>query len=130
MPEENKWPCPCCGYLVFDEPPGSYDICPICFWEDDLSHLRFMRTRGANHVSLIEAQQNYAVFGACEQRVKPFVRPPQPDERRDPEWRPVNVEADNIEDPIPGFDYGRSYPKKDDAVLYYWRATYWRRNKP
>ncbi len=129
MPEENKWPCPCCGYLVFDEPPGSYDICPVCFWEDDLSQLRFMRTGGANHVSLIEAQQNYAAFGACEQRVKPFVRPPQPNERRDPEWRPVDVETDNIEDPIPGFDYGRSYPK-DDTVLYYWRATYWRRNIP
>ncbi|WP_241494482.1 CPCC family cysteine-rich protein [Pseudomonas asplenii] len=28
--------CPCCGYAVFEEPPGSHDICPICFWEDDL----------------------------------------------------------------------------------------------
>ena len=129
MPEGNKWPCPCCGYLVFDEPPGSYDICPICFWEDDSSQLRFMRTRGANHVSLIEAQQNYASLGACEERVKPFVRLPQPEERRDPEWRPVDVEADNIEDPVPGFDYGRSYPK-DESVFYYWRATYWRRNIP
>ncbi|WP_248129036.1 CPCC family cysteine-rich protein [Pseudomonas sp. W2Aug9] len=24
--------CPCCGYAVFEEHPGSYDICPICFW--------------------------------------------------------------------------------------------------
>lgn len=23
------YPCPCCGYLVFEEGPGSYDICPI-----------------------------------------------------------------------------------------------------
>jgi rubrerythrin len=38
---EMKYPCPGCGYLVFDEPPGSYEICPICFWEDDLAQLRF-----------------------------------------------------------------------------------------
>ncbi|MGE7024447.1 CPCC family cysteine-rich protein [Solibacillus cecembensis] len=25
-----------CGYRAFDdEPPGTYDICKICFWEDD-----------------------------------------------------------------------------------------------
>jgi len=33
------YPCPCCGYLVFTEPPGSFEICPICFWEDDVSQL-------------------------------------------------------------------------------------------
>ena len=38
---EIKYPCPGCGYLVFDEPPGSYEICPICFGEDDLAQLRF-----------------------------------------------------------------------------------------
>lgn len=49
-----KYPCPCCGYLVFDESPGSYEICPICFWEDDLSQLRFPRMSvGANRVSFL-----------------------------------------------------------------------------
>jgi anaerobic ribonucleoside-triphosphate reductase len=32
-----RWPCPCCGYQVFTGPPGSYEICPVCGWEDDLS---------------------------------------------------------------------------------------------
>lgn len=32
----RKYTCPCCGYRTLDfEPPGTYDICPICFWEDD-----------------------------------------------------------------------------------------------
>lgn len=54
-----KYPCPCCGYLVFDESPGSHEICPICFWEDDLTQLRFpLMSGGANPVSLIEAQEN------------------------------------------------------------------------
>jgi hypothetical protein len=25
-----QYPCPCCGFLVFDEEPGSFSICPIC----------------------------------------------------------------------------------------------------
>ena len=41
-------PCPSCGHLVFDEEPGSYSICPVCGWEDDLSQLRFVTTGGAN----------------------------------------------------------------------------------
>jgi len=53
------YPCPCCGYLVFGDLPGSYGICPICFWEDDLSQLRFPMTGGANHVTLVDGQRNF-----------------------------------------------------------------------
>lgn len=31
----ERYPCPCCGHLVFEDPPGSYEICPVCFWEDE-----------------------------------------------------------------------------------------------
>jgi len=31
-----KHPCPCCGYRTLElQPPGTYEICDICFWEDD-----------------------------------------------------------------------------------------------
>jgi hypothetical protein len=30
MADTTRYPCPCCGYLVLDEEPGSYEICPIC----------------------------------------------------------------------------------------------------
>ncbi|MFH8738427.1 CPCC family cysteine-rich protein [Streptomyces sp. NPDC017964] len=70
-------PCPCCGHLVLDETPGSYEICPICFWEDDGVQFRCpTMTGGANRVSLIEAQQNYQEFGACDHHGRQHARPP------------------------------------------------------
>lgn len=31
-----KFTCPCCGYKTMKgKPPGTYEICEICFWEDD-----------------------------------------------------------------------------------------------
>ncbi len=127
--QEDVYPCPCCGYLVFAEPPGSWDICPICFWEDDLSQLRFPSiSGGANHVSLLEGQQNFFAFGACEQRVNPFVDPPGPEARREEGWRPIDLARDIIEEPLRGLDYGNSYPA-DSSHLYYWRPTYWRHSR-
>jgi rubredoxin len=32
----GRYACSCCGYLTLDEqPPGTFDICPVCWWEDD-----------------------------------------------------------------------------------------------
>ncbi|MFT5502316.1 MAG: hypothetical protein ACI8XC_000021 [Gammaproteobacteria bacterium] len=29
-------PCPCWGYLTFDEEAcGTFEICPVCYWEDE-----------------------------------------------------------------------------------------------
>lgn len=121
-----NYPCPCCGYLVFGESPGSYDICPICFWEDDISQLRFPMLTGANHVSLIEAQRNYARDGVCELRLRSHARLPKESDVRDPDWRPIDENIDNLENHVSGIDYGETYPK-DYTCLYYWRQGYWRR---
>ncbi len=126
MQAEQSFPCPCCGYLTFSEEPGSYAICDICDWEDDLSQLRFVKMTGANHVNLIEAQKNFAEFGVCERPHADHVRPPETNDRRDEGWRPLNVADDNIEAPIPGVDYGATYPE-DATELYYWRENYWRK---
>jgi len=30
--------CPCCEFKTFDKNSrGNYEICPVCFWEDDLT---------------------------------------------------------------------------------------------
>ena len=33
---DTRSPCPCCGFMTFDvESRGNWEICPVCFWEDD-----------------------------------------------------------------------------------------------
>lgn len=73
-----NYACPCCGYKTLTEaPPGTYDICEICFWEDDgVQYHDPDYSGGANKVSLREAQSNYNKFGACEERCVKFVRKP------------------------------------------------------
>ena len=118
---EHKYPCPCCGYLTLDEGPGKYDICPICDWEDDLSQLRFPTMGGgANNMSLIEAQANYAKIGAKDSGHLEHARKPGSQDIRDRDWRPIDPRIDRIEIPERGRDYGTTY-NEDLTTYYYWR---------
>lgn len=78
-----KHACACCGFLTMDGPPsGSYDICPVCFWEDDGVQVRDEDfAGGANTPSLNTARRNFARIGAVEERLVLFVREPLPEER-------------------------------------------------
>lgn len=89
---EGAWmfTCPCCGYQVFESSPGSYDICPICFWEDDAAQLYYPeQEEGANACSLIKAQVNFVQFGACKRDMASHVRPVTLTDTRDPLWFPL-----------------------------------------
>lgn len=83
-----KYKCPCCGYYTFThKPDGSYDICKVCFWEDDPIQLENPTYEGgANKVSLIQAQKNFKEFGACEREMIPHVRKPSSDELVGIDW--------------------------------------------
>jgi len=72
----KKYKCPCCGFLTL-ESENEYDICRVCFWEDD-PYQREDETlaEGANKISLAEARSNYLAFGACEQAMRQYVRRP------------------------------------------------------
>ena len=113
---------------MFDHEPGFHQTCPICGWEDSLLQLRFPQIPGSgNSVTLQQAQKNFAEFGAAERKNRGCTREPMPEEKRDAEWRPLDPERDNPEQPRRGVDYMESYPHQDMTVLYYWRATYWRK---
>jgi hypothetical protein len=107
-----RYPCPCCGYVVFDAPPGTEDLCPVCKWRDDLMHLRFPLYNGLpNGMSLVDAQLNFSLTGfraAYE---------------RDPDWRPIDLDNDEPQNIPVDFD-GLTEPD-DTTTLYYWRPQAW-----
>ncbi|WP_221392974.1 CPCC family cysteine-rich protein [Dyadobacter sp. NIV53] len=87
----EKYTCPCCGYKTFIEiPNGHYDICEVCFWEDDPIQADDPNYEGgANRVSLKQGQKNFAEFGACELEMIKNVRKPFKDEQRDDNWKRI-----------------------------------------
>ena len=109
----EQYPCPACGFLVFDEPSGSYDICPICDWEDDDVQLRHPTLAGgANSRSLWEEQERILKRYPTTLREAKGVE-------RDPSWRPLKPE-ETITPDIP--QTGREYFDAigDQPPLYYW----------
>ena len=79
---EIRYKCPCCGCYTFKKKPsGDFDICPVCFWEDDWKQFDDEELEGgANSVSLRQARENYKTFGCCEERFKGNVRKPTDEE--------------------------------------------------
>lgn len=81
--------CPCCGYKTLSDPKrGSYEICAICYWEDDPVQLENVNEDGgANRVSLRNAQMNFLQFGAVEQRFISNVRKPLTSDVKDSNFK-------------------------------------------
>lgn len=86
---DGKFYCPCCGYNTLSEPPkGTHNICEVCFWEDDRTQLEDPSYEGgANRVSLIQAQKNFELFGACDKEMVQNVSNPSRNAIRNPEWK-------------------------------------------
>lgn len=77
-----RYKCPCCGYYTLDHiANGSYDICPVCFWEDDIVQNEDPSFEGgANEPCLIQTRKNFQNFSASEFRLVQHVRKPLPEE--------------------------------------------------
>lgn len=72
----EKYKCSCCGCYALEE-DEEYEICPVCFWErDNVQESQPDYAGGANKMSLNEARENYARYGACSEELMPFVREP------------------------------------------------------
>jgi len=78
-----KYKCTCCGYVTLQENPEdpTFEICPVCFWENDpLQSEKPDYSGGANRVSLIQARKNFNEFGSSEERLLTYVRNPLEEE--------------------------------------------------
>lgn len=110
------YPCVCCGYRTLSEPPGSYEICAVCGWEDDAVQLRYPEyVGGANGTCLVDAQATV--------RERPL--PMDETDTLDSGWRMVDGRRDDYE----RVTAGTPWPE-DLTQLYWWRPTYWRRQPP
>jgi hypothetical protein len=76
---EVRYRCPCCGYKTL-EAPGTLQLCPVCWWEDDGQEdedASEVRLTVNGQLSLNQARTNYSQFGAAHPRFLPYVRKPQ-----------------------------------------------------
>lgn len=73
---KEKYKCPCCGFWTL-ESEGEYEICPVCFWEDDpVQGKDPEKEGGANKPSLTMARENYKTFWASDESLIGLVREP------------------------------------------------------
>ena len=80
--EGTRYRCPCCRYKTLKE-RGGFNICPVCFWEDDGQDdqdVDVIRGGPNGSLSLSQARSNFNQFGACKQRFVGNVRKPTADE--------------------------------------------------
>ena len=71
-----------------------------------------MLARGANHMSLVEAQRIHDRGGNKEEG------------RRDEQWRPIDLAVDDFETLE---DASAPWPA-DRTTLYWWRTGFWRKH--
>lgn len=85
--DQHECPCPSCGFYTTGETEfGSYNICPLCNWEDDAVQLANPASSGgANSASLIAYQQR-----SMDQF--PLHIHAHDSYMRDPQWRPLDAE--------------------------------------
>lgn len=64
--DRNAVQCPCCDFYTLSE-VGDWEICPICYWEDDgFRQAEVDVPSGANHgLTLRQARANFIGLGAC-----------------------------------------------------------------
>lgn len=67
--------CPCCGCLTLPS-HRTFDICPVCFWEDDFT-VDPDDDLNPNNMTLRGARANLASWGAVRPDLVHFTRSPE-----------------------------------------------------
>lgn len=115
-----KYPCPCCGYIVFEK-PGDDAICTICSWNNNYEYINPTVGGGEpNRYSLYQCQRNYINFGASIEEFANKVRKPTKDDIKDPEWEIYNEKKHGEKVKKNKALHWENWPK-DGSELYYWK---------
>lgn len=69
--QEELYSCPCCEFKTLPT-KGEYDICPVCFWEDDGSTDPSYYS-SPNHMTLAQARDNFIEFGVVNKSSLQFL---------------------------------------------------------
>lgn len=98
--------CPCCGYRTLDE-RGHYDICAVCWWEDDgQDNETADQTWGGPNagVSLSEARANFLTYGIYDPARYDLRPRQQPADKFAPARQFVLIDGDSVvEEPATGW---------------------------
>lgn len=64
-----KKQCPCCDYFTLDS-RNDYEICPICFWEDDGLEINNLDEISLpNRITLKQWRENFLTYWACDKEM-------------------------------------------------------------
>ncbi|GAA6170716.1 hypothetical protein NBRC116592_03860 [Colwellia sp. KU-HH00111] len=91
---DELFACPCCEYLTLSA-RDCYEICPVCFWEDDGTQ----HPEGgsmANRLMLGEAQDNFLKIGACDERAVAFVKKDAKLQYKKQDYKALNDRAPHV----------------------------------
>jgi ribonuclease HII len=80
--DERRFACPCCGNLtLLVEPPGTFSLCEVCWWEDDPVQFADLDYEGgANAPSLHQARDFFKSIGVSDPNLKGHERAPRAEE--------------------------------------------------
>lgn len=75
----QRYKCRCCGYytLIGTEEDIAWDICPVCFWENDVFDENPEMYSGVNHMTLEQGRENFKKYLACDSKMLDHVRSPR-----------------------------------------------------
>jgi hypothetical protein len=92
----RREPCPCCGACTLGS-RGDYDICPVCWWEDDgEDNASADEGSGPNHLTLTQARVNFLVTGI---------------------FNPERVDLRDAQHPFEMYETGRRFSLSADGTL-------------
>lgn len=90
--------------------------------------LRYPKERGANRVTLMEAQINFESLGCSDLRCKDLVRKAKKEDLKDSTWHKIDLKKDVVEEKETEGMKVTIYPV-DTTKLYYWSEDFWLKKK-